>query len=84
MNTLLTDFTTALAMNRQTVPLLTDSDIDAQRARTRLSDDSGDQFTAPLYFGGNDIPSFDQTLACLDEFAGKALFYRLFGKGHLS
>jgi hypothetical protein len=84
MDTLLTDFTTALAMNRQTVPLLTDSDIDAQRSRTRLPDDSGHQFAAPLYFGRNDIPPLNQTLAGLDEFAGKALFYRLFGKGHLS
>jgi hypothetical protein len=84
MDTLLADFTTALAANYRTIRLLGDPDIDTQRTRTLLPDDGGDQFATPFHLACGDIPPFEESSTRLDEFAGKALFYLLYGKGHLS
>jgi hypothetical protein len=84
VDALLTDFTTALAVNHRAVPLLADSDINTQRARTLLPDDGGQQLAAPFYLGRDDISPFKQPPARLDEFMGKALFYLLYRKDHLS
>jgi hypothetical protein len=84
MDALPTGFTTALAANHRTVPLLADPDIDTQRTSPFLPDDCGDQLTAPFHLTRGDIPLFEEPPARLYEFVGKALFYLLYGKGHLN
>jgi hypothetical protein len=83
MDALLTDLTTALAVNLQVVPHLADSDIDAQRTLALWTDDCGQQFATSLYLGRNG-PSFEQLSTRDDEFMGKVLFNLLNGKDHLS